>query len=93
MKKQKIIYFGTGYKSKKCLKYLYENFKEIKIIGLCKNEFSNKKLNQDETIQYAKSKNIKILKLNQVENIKFDLGISYLYDKIFNKKLLSIPSK
>jgi len=93
MIKQKIIFFGTGNKSEKYLKYLYKNFKEIEIIGLCQNFYKDKKLNQNKTVQYAKSKNIKILKLKHVQNIKFDLGISYLYDKIFSNKLLSIPSK
>ena len=93
MIKQKIIFFGTGKKSKKCLKHLYENFKEIKIICLCPNFYEKKSNKLNETIQYAINKNIKILNLNQVQNIKFDLGISYLYDKIFSKKLLSIPRK
>ena len=63
MTKQKVIFFGTGKKSKKCLKYLYENFKEIKIICLCPN-FYEKTDKLNETIQYAKNKNIKILNLN-----------------------------
>ena len=93
MIKQKVIFFGTGNKSEKCLKYLHKNFEGIEIIGLCQNFYKKNELNQNKTIEYAKSQNIKILKLNQAQNIKFDLGISYLYDKIFNKKLLSIPKK
>ena len=56
MIKQKIIFFGTGKKSKKCLKHLYENFKEIKIICLCPNFYEKKSNKLNETIKLHKKR-------------------------------------
>ncbi len=90
---QKILFLGSHIQSYKCFKYLYENFSSIKIEAISPHVYPTEKKDQYDILEFAKSKNIKIIDNKDLEKIDYDLGISLLYDKVLKKETILKPKK
>jgi len=84
---KKIIFLGEKPLALKCLKILCKK-KNIKIVGLVTRTNGNFWWRQEKLINFAKQKNIKIIKKKSLKNLKADLLISVLYPFILNKEIL-----
>ena len=89
----KILFFGSGDLSQKCLReliYLKEN-----IIYVILNDYNNKeiiKLCENNDIKFASIPNInQRIFIDRIKELKPDIILSIFYHQIFSKEILEIP--
>ncbi len=89
----KILLLGSNLQACRCFKYLIESFKNVEIVGLVPHNGAVAVREDQDILALAKQNGISILKHEDISNLKFDLGISLLYDKVLDEKSIAIPSK
>ena len=77
----KILCLGSRIESIQCLEYLVNNFKNIEIIGIVPHFLKQDNATKKKFADLLKKNQIQKFEFNQVSGLKYDLGLSLLFDK------------
>ena len=91
--KTKVLFLGSHLKSYHCFRYLVENFPTVEIVGVVPHCQQPPIRFDQNIVTYAKTKQIPILKLTDLTQIRCDLGISLMFDAKLPPEIVAIAKR
>ena len=87
---KRIIIFGSVPVARKCLQICLGN-RDIKIVGVVTEKNYIPTWSTEETVySFAVINNIKIIKMSELKDLKYDIGFSIRFNKIIKKEIIDL---
>lgn len=89
----RVLVLGSLLPSLHCFQYLCEEVAGCEIVGLVPHQTPPRLREDQNSANYAEAKGIPVLRIEELEELEFDLGLSLMFDRPLAKSIVDRPPK